>query len=241
MRDITSIKLILKKDVTNSPWESNLASCSSVDEITNKFSKSSILKYVPKSKPASKKFPPWYTRDLIRLSPEKYRLRMRYKKNNNPLDELAFRTIKKRCSDLTGSCYLKYITDLEKSLSVNTKNFWTFLKSKKVNSNAYPSAMTFDDKEKTCGTGICNLFASYFASVYRPSLPLCNVPDLEYSVSCFLGSLTLRREDVLKTLKGLDRTKGAGPDGISSLLELLLLKCRFGEPIAPYISCTVRQ
>ncbi|CAK1604457.1 unnamed protein product [Parnassius mnemosyne] len=202
------------------PWESDLASCTSVDEMNNKFYsilRSSILKYVPKSKPASKKFPPWYTRDLIHLSREKYKLRMRYKKYNNPLDELAFRTVKKRCSDLTESCYLKYITDLEKSLSVNPKKFWTFLKSKKVNSNAYPSAMTFDDKDETCGTGICNLFASYFASVYRPSLPLCNVPDLEYSVSCFLGSLTLRREDVLKTLKGLDRTKGAGPDGIPSL------------------------
>jgi hypothetical protein len=208
------------------PWESSLGSCKSVDEMTDIFYSElskSILKFVPKSKPPSKKYPIWYTKNLIRLLREKYKLRLKYKKYKNPLDELALHTIKKRCSDLIESCYSIYITDLEKDLSVNPKKFWTFLKNKKLNNNLYPSAMKHGDLEETTGTGICNLFATFFASVYKPSLPTANLPFPESHGSISIGGITLCQDDVLKALKNLDYKKGAGPDGIPPLFAF---QCR---------------
>lgn len=59
-----------------------------------------------------------------------------------------------------------YNEDLEKQIQNNPKAFWTFLKSKKNNTNSCPAAMSNGVKTSTSGVEICNMFSSHFASVY---------------------------------------------------------------------------
>ncbi|CAK1591759.1 unnamed protein product [Parnassius mnemosyne] len=110
-----------------------------------------IAKYDPKCKPSTKKFPVKYTRNSFISLRKKNKLRMKYRKYKNPLDELALLTLNKRCAELIDTCHKNYVADLEGALSDNPKLFWTFIKNKTRNSNAYPSSMTFGDDKADSG------------------------------------------------------------------------------------------
>ncbi|CAG4993563.1 unnamed protein product [Parnassius apollo] len=90
----------------------------------------------------------------------------RFKKYNNPMDEIELRVLGNRSNRITRDAYNNYNENLEKQIQKNPKAFWTFLKSKRNNSNSYPAAMNNGVKTSTSEVEICNMFSSYFASVY---------------------------------------------------------------------------
>ncbi|VVD02717.1 unnamed protein product, partial [Leptidea sinapis] len=87
-----------------------------------------IRQYVPMSRSCYKKYPPWFSKDLIRLLKEKYTWHLKVKKYKNPLDKITFNLLKNRCSKLQNICYKSYVVRLEESLKHNPKIFWSHAK-----------------------------------------------------------------------------------------------------------------
>lgn len=203
-------------------WDELLKDCIDVNEAINKFYnvlREAIREYIPfVTKSNTKKHPPWFDKTLIRLLKEKNLIRKRFKKYKNPLDELAFTLLRKRCDKLAIEKYNTYIKQAEEQIARNPKYFWTYIKSKRGGKGVYPSSMTDGEVVCTDGTDICNLFAKQFTLAYAKSSHHSNskhTSDILSGADC-LSSVTVSRESVLIKLKGLDPFKGAGPDGIPS-------------------------
>ena len=149
---------------------------------------------------------------------EKNKIRKKYIIYNNPRDELEFLLIKKRCEIHAKFCYNNYIQKLESSIKSNPKFFWSHIKNKRDNKDSYPSTLSYGSTCSSDGNRICELFASFFSSVYCTDKPSQN--SIESRTLCHklnsdsLTILAFEKEEVLKKLRSLDVTKGAGPDGI---------------------------
>lgn len=179
-----------------------------------------INDHIPKYKTPNSKYPPWFNKTFVRLLKEKNKLRLRYRKYGNPLDEIELRLLAKRSQVLAKELYNGYIKDLEANIKENPKLFWSYVKTKRGGSSSYPLTMTDGQTIKTSnGPTICDLFANYFSSSYTADNGAGGGSDSEFLQSLFSNGLCLEspvvtRDCLLKKLKALNVTKGAGPDGI---------------------------
>lgn len=179
----------------------------------------SIRKFVPKQKSKNHRYPPWFNKALIRSLKEKNKLRLRFKKYKNPLDDIELKLISKRCEKLAMNLYNDYMRNMEKNIKDNPKFFWSYIKSKRGGSSAYPMTMTDGQTVTSKGSEICDLFANYFSTVYTTDdneNTRCNSTFLQIlrTNSQSLTGPTIDRECLLKKLKSVNIRKGPGPDGI---------------------------
>ncbi|XP_046671134.1 uncharacterized protein LOC124361139 [Homalodisca vitripennis] len=156
-------------------------------------------------------FPCWFSLELKALVILKKKLHVKFKKSLKDSDYLEFRSVRARCRTLSASCYRDYILRIENSIPSNVKVFWGHIRNMKRKSSAL-SNLYLDNVTVDTPKGICDLFASYFSSVYR--LPQTLPVPLELETSFHLSGFHISCEEVEETLAGLDERKGAGPDGI---------------------------
>ncbi|KAG8262991.1 hypothetical protein J6590_042793 [Homalodisca vitripennis] len=76
--------------------------------------------------------------------------------------------------------------------------------------------MQLDGESAENPQDICDLFARFFSSTYRPSSLNPPVYNLEATTSIFSCQFTC--EDVEAELRSLDTNKGAGPNDISPMI-----------------------
>ncbi|CAG4943379.1 unnamed protein product [Colias eurytheme] len=180
--------------------------------------RNTIHKYVPKIKSKNNKYPPWFNNNLKKMLKEKFKLRQRYRKYNNPRDKIELHIISTRCSKTANICYNLYIRSVEDKIHSNPKYFWSYIKSKRGGNSAYPPSMSLGDEASSDSVRVCELFSKYFGSVYSKRDP--DVEEQQPSTIISVNNdllLTLPRieyEPLLKKLKAIDVFKGAGPDGI---------------------------
>lgn len=180
--------------------------------------KSVIEKFVPRYKTKVKHFPVWFDSKLIKTLNEKNKVRQRFKIYKNPMDQLQLKVISKRCEKLASTSYKAYISKLEDGIADNPKLFWSHIKAKRGGTGTYPASMTDGITVAEVGSEVCELFAAYFASVYKTDTnSQCqNLESLQVLVSDS-QSLTVpvvTHDDIINKLKTINRNKGAGPDGI---------------------------
>lgn len=173
------------------------------------------------SKPSSrrKKYPPWFDKNLIRALREKEKIRNRHKIYKNPMDKIEFNLLSKRCANMATCCYNNYIKNIENEISRNPNRFWAYIKDKRGGSSSFPVTMTNGTTVSSDGFKICEMFASYFSSVFSDAKTTNCTPVSEYLHNMKNNSLPLTapvidQESLLNKLKSLDIRKGAGPDGI---------------------------
>ncbi|CAG4963417.1 unnamed protein product [Colias eurytheme] len=180
--------------------------------------RNTIHKYVPKIKSKNNKYPPWFNNNLKKMLKEKFKLRQRYRRYNNPRDKIELHIISTRCSKTANICYNLYIRSVEDKIHSNPKYFWSYIKSKRGGNSAYPPSMSLGDEASSDSVRVCELFSKYFGSVYSKRDP--DVEEQQPSTIISVNNdllLTLPRieyEPLLKKLKAVDVFKGAGPDGI---------------------------
>lgn len=206
-------------------WDEEFEKCNSVDDMLSLFYnhlRKAINVFVPKSQSKPKKYPVWFSRDLINRLKEKLKYRRKLRKfNNNPLDLLAYELTKKRSEHLLTSCYNNYISRLESSIRSNPKLFWSFIKTKKKQQSHYPAQMVLNKSVASNGKDICNLFAQNFSAVYNYSMVPSRICEpVAMLTNNYLTSIQFKDNQVLKVLKRLDPNKGAGSDGIPSVFAL---------------------
>lgn len=130
-----------------------------------------ISEHVPSRKNKNRKYPVWYSTSLIKLITEKYKHHKKWKKYGNPMDKLTFELLRSRSKILIKKCYKKYINDVEGNIIKDPKTFWSFSKHLRKNKNCIPSQMRYLENVSSDGSGIANLFAAHFSSVYTKETP----------------------------------------------------------------------
>lgn len=178
-----------------------------------------ISELVPLQNPSRKSYPVWYSNALIKMLKEKEKCRQRMKKYKNKRDEFEYVLLKDRTNRQIKELYQKYLQNVQSNVVKNPKYFWSYIKNKRENKNVIPQYMRLNDGIATDGTGIANLFAQHFASVYNPVTG--SDPDPEYiyksSHNNSLHQVILSESSIQKKLKNLDVAKGPGFDGIPPL------------------------
>lgn len=215
------------------PWDS-LLDLDDVNMALDKFYEKvqeAIDLYVPRKYKNEKKYPAWYTLALVKLLKEKKKFHDKWKVYKNLRDWNTYTMLRKRFKKSVRICYQKYLSLVQKSISVenNTKAFWNYTKSKKNNSSGFPKSMYFDNDHADSVEGFTDLFADYFQSIYEKSSQQNTEPDDFYNID--ISSVNITPALVFQQLDRLDEKKSAGPDLVP---PVFLKKCAvsLADPVA---------
>lgn len=175
-----------------------------------------IRLHVPLTRIRSSRFPVWFSPSLIRIFKNKERAWAKWKKYHNLYDYEHFSRYRTLFHKESDACFSVYINSVEDSIPRNIKFFWSYISNRK-NKASFPASVRLNNISTDNPTDICNLFSTFFASVYEPSTfdPETWQPSNKYGDnSSSIGDIYLSRDVILRTLKSLDPSKGAGPDGL---------------------------
>lgn len=201
-------------------WE-EILSLLPIDEMTNAFYtelKKIIKKHTPFTKDEPNKYPSWFSPSLKQCLREKQKHHRRFKKFKNPRDYDSYSLLRARCKKLINKDYKNFISSVESSLKTNLKNFWRFVNNKKKNCNSIPQTMKYGNLTSSDQGEVCELFSSYFASVFDTTTAIVHQNDLPTRNPNVLNNIVITRENIESKLIKLDANKGAGPDGIPPML-----------------------
>ncbi|CAH2084629.1 unnamed protein product [Euphydryas editha] len=186
-----------------------------------------IKLFVPTTTKSNSSKPPWFNKTLKRCIREKSKYAKRYYKYKNPMDKISLQLCSKRYNKISKECYNSYINYIEEKITTQPKCFWSYMKAKRGGNGTYPKTMSNGESSTDNGDDICNMFASYFQSVYSPNTKLGS----EVSTSAFLSrfkntsdsfsNIKIDMDAIITYLKKLDRSKGAGSDDLSPIFLIM--------------------
>lgn len=198
-----------------------------------------VRSHVPLTYSKNTKFPIWFSPSLIKTFKSKEHAWIKWKKYGNHTDYVHFSNYRKLFHSETANCYKRYMTSVEDSIPKSIKYFWSYVSSKKGKAK-YPANMFYENVSSDDPKEICNLFSTFFCSVYEPSTfnPDQWQPSNRYADnSPCISDIYLSKESIRLALRSLDSSKGAGPDGIppsffirtsdhlSTALHIIFNKC----------------
>lgn len=175
-----------------------------------------IKNRVPLSKPKNSKFPVWFSKSLMHIFNYKKKAWTKWKTYQNISDYEIFALYRERFKSECIKCYRTYMNSVEDGIPKNVKHFWAYIAGRKGKSGI-PSKMYYKDETTSDAIRICNLFSSFFQSVYEPSSLTPNWspgPDQSDVNNTSLCNLHFSLSLICKQLQMLDINKGPGPDGI---------------------------
>jgi hypothetical protein len=227
---------VIRKDLLECQWSNLFSGVDNVNDMLQiLYDKiNTIIKnHVPKIKAKSKHYPSWFSRSLIKTIKEKHKVRRRYKNYKNPRDEIELRLLSARCSRLTTNCYNNYMLRVEADINENPKLFWSYIKTKRGGTSTYPIQMSDGAEFSSDPKKICEYFTAHFASVYTSCGDIEGSQDYYHTANLInlqkhgshLFIPPFSTELVLKKLKSIDSSKGAGPDGIPPLFIVRCADC----------------
>lgn len=182
-------------------------------EIFYSILQNTIQTFVPLKK-LHKKYPIYFTSATVHVIKTKNKAHKRWKKSGNQSDYNTFKCLRSRSKRLIAADFSRFTKSVETQLPSNPKRFWHFVSAARRGGGGVPAEMRCGDIVADGGTDICNLFASYFKSVFiQPSgcdfhhnhLPKNNLK---------LSQIVVTPLEVFNKISKLDSNKGAGPDGI---------------------------
>lgn len=213
----------IKNGLDSVDWDIAFSGCKDVDTMLTVFYNllnDLIDKYVPvRTQFNTQKYPPWYSRPLVKLSNEKRKYHRKWKIYGNQADYRMFSLLRSRLRKLETDTYHKYLAFSEERIRENPDFFWSYVKSKKQ-SEELPQRMIYGNNIFSTGTDICNAFNDFFQSAFvNTSNDDINVDvRTENSHLIDLGNVVLEETTILKLLEQVDVHKGSGSDGIHPIL-----------------------
>lgn len=207
----------INADISNVPWDTVFGDNSLENNIDTFYNilQEIIDCHVPK-KYKNKHFPSYFSISTIKTIKEKNKFHKKWKIYRNLNDYNTFKILRKRSKNLINTDFQNYINNIENDLSDNTKRFWNFISTKKHSKSNIPNMLIFGDKTANNGEEICNLFSSYFKSVFVPEQYSYNhCAPTKANVNLDLNHIS--QDEVLNNIKNLDANKGAGPDKIPAV------------------------
>ncbi|KAJ8716725.1 hypothetical protein PYW07_003352 [Mythimna separata] len=208
----------INKDIDEICWEGILES-NSTDECIDAFYNclyGIIKNRIPLSTPPNSHFPVWFSKPLIHIFKYKKKAWSKWKKYRNISDYEVFSLYRARFKDECHKCFQKYINSVEDGISKDVTHFWVYIANRQGKSGI-PTCMSYGNVTSSDSVDICNLFSTFFQSVYEPSSlsPGWHPPsDLRNVNSSSLCTINFTVHEVRRQLKMLDTNKGPGPDDI---------------------------
>ena len=236
LRNVNNIKRLFRKGdytkinehLSKINWEQELSHRStnnSVDLLYETIYQCFNL-YIPKVtiNNNNKTYPTWYSKLLINLIIKKGKIHKKWKRYKNQNDYYEFSELRSRCHKLHAACYSKYLYNVQQSIKVNVKNFWSFVKSRRGGSN-YPNIFTLFDQSLINGPDIVQGFNDFFYNMFSSpaaSYPLLNLAEPQSASVSNMHTVHISKRDILTLLKNLDPNKGPGNDDVP---PLFIVRC----------------
>jgi hypothetical protein len=174
-----------------------------------------IDRHVPKRNlNANRKFPAWFTPDIIRDIKKKNVLAR--KRHHSVYYNEKFMDMRRNIKSRIRYAYERHIQEIQLSIKTNIRNFWSFVNDKRNNSAR--EMRLFYNNNMLSGCEVASGFASYFSSVYnnihRPVANLIQSNNMQESQNNNLHIKSITFEDVMVAIKSLKPMSSCGPDGI---------------------------
>lgn len=173
-----------------------------------------LTMFVPRKRIKKSPFPRWFSAALKNLICMKKIAHKRYMSSKTHQDYLIFSNYRAQCKQEHEICHLQHLQEIERSLLVNTRNFWRFVGEKR-STNSFPNSMFLGNESAETGQDIVNLFAKFFSTVYDGSI--CTIPDLQLQQSCDISLNKFSLSEVFKKISELPNTSSCGPDSIPNI------------------------
>lgn len=170
---------------------------------------------VPRKLARQRRFPPWFTRELIDIILKKEKVRRHLQVQESAYYLERFKSLRRSIKLRAQQDYRAFVRNAESDVGRNPSNFWSFIQSKKAQSRI-PAAMIYDNRHFHRPKNIVSAFADYFKSVYKNSEP-SQLPT-NSGLSETIGIPMITSEDVISACKMLKDKATFGPDGIPSFL-----------------------
>ena len=172
--------------------------------------------HVPVYKNNNKKFPIWYTAEIIKNIKLRDKYRKKYKKHNDANSAEDYKRIRSIIKYQTAEAYKNYLNDVEANLSIDPKQFWSYINNKKCTTRI-PGKMYYNDAEIENPQTIVNSFSHFFNSVYLPASNELPSSEIMSNLPC-VHIDQLSEIDVTKAIKKLKNKMTSGHDMIPSFL-----------------------
>jgi hypothetical protein len=165
----------------------------------------------------SRKYPPWFDREIIKTIQMKHRLFRKYKRSKDLGHYNEFKGYRSKCKLLISASYKKYMLSIECKLSKDPKRFWGYIHQKKGRSRI-PGTMHFDDLTLSSPQDIVDAFSSFFNQVYFASDPEYTKRVVDTNFHNIILITQIFEEEIISSLKSFKTSMTAGFDGIPSFL-----------------------
>ena len=162
---------------------------------------------------------PWYDNDLRSLRNCRNRAWKSYCKCKTDSNLMIYNNLSRHFNDCLARKYNLYLANLESNLTNNPRDFWNFLKNKRIN-RGYPSRMDYNHVCAVDSKSISNLFADYFKTAYDTNTRMSGVgPNMNHIQTFdFLGNINffISIDNVRNAIMKCKNDYSCGPDGIPS-------------------------
>lgn len=166
--------------------------------------------HVPKIKILNKKYPVYFSKNTINVLKQKNKIHKKWKRFCNPYYYEKFKSLRRLSKGLIHADYGLYLGDVQEQIRTHPKKFWDYVSNCKRDTSL-PFTMKYNDSVAEGGKDICQLFASYFHSVYEPCRGVHqNIPHSGHND--LISTVVFTPELVENKLRSLDESKGAGFD-----------------------------
>lgn len=175
--------------------------------------------HVPVYKNFSRKFPVWYSKEIINLIKEKHRLHRNFKKTNRFEYYQEFSRVRAQVKHKTNESYNIYLQNIQAQLKSDPKSFWTFINNKNKCSRI-PGSMFGQGVSYNNPQTIVDAFSKFFEEVYSVPDPNGINPEIVVDHNTFIdiSCEPVTDTEILAAGKKLKNKFTSGPDNIPSFL-----------------------
>lgn len=172
--------------------------------------------HVPIYKNTKKKFPSWYTTEIIKNIKlrDKYRKQYKKHKDTNTLED--YKRVRSIIKMQISEAYKNYIQNVEDNLTIDPRQFWSYVNNKK-GTTRIPGTMYHNEVKIENPQDIVNSFSQFFSSVYLPSSDASPSSDIISNLPC-IHIDQLSKLDVMRAIKKLKNKMTSGHDHVPSFL-----------------------
>ena len=166
----------------------------------------------------------------------KHKYLNKFRKTKTHFWKSKYRTLRLNLKLKIGLAHQAYISDVQQSLSVNPKYFWSYFKSQKEHIDILDN-MSYGGLSYKGSESVASAFATYFSSVFVPDDCVnCNCIESK-SYFCYRP---IKREEIKNAIDKIKGNRAIGPDGVPSYI---IKGCRdyLLEPLEIIFNCSLKS
>lgn len=198
-------------------WQSTLGT-SNVNEAVSTFTDlvyGKLKEFIPIKIVKSKKFPSWYTSELIKKIKHKNFLHKKWKKHRNPESYLNFSNSRRDCKLILKRDRSAFYDRVENNLILYPKDFWKYT-DKHFNNTSTNIILKEQNRLVLDPSAVAQIFANHFDNVCNASSKTFHHPT--FTVGSSLPPFVISVQEVIAAIKKLKSSKTSGNDSIPSFI-----------------------